>query len=452
MKRRRGEDDAKTHPHARALEPRGGEGSADAIFRSFVQRASGVPEVPADTPTLSDQTPADGIDLDAERDEHDRGLDDVRDPPEAARDAHDEDEEEEEEDPDSLRLGDATDPRIPARWAETVEMLLEQGRQETRRVDVASLPRHTPVEGVMLLTSRKSAPPGTPAATDTQEDEHEEAEPASEPTRVRPSGEHSLPDSVPTLLHSSEEAALPAAVATRLRQLDDDEPRTVSVQAARFAERLRAERTATATPSSPIELTAPKAKVPSAPPPPRAAFRSEPPPPREGSQVKREEEWQSVVSAPSTTTQRREALRLVPDVAQVAVAPPPPSEKSEDGLVPSGLLDRKLTDMAVLLRYGHDAQVQRELEHVRSRYPQDLLLARRIAEFYLSNERPALALEQLFSLATGLFERRNVEGMRQALEQVLIIDPKNERAVRLLGLLEQRPADVPAPPAGRKQR
>jgi hypothetical protein len=28
--------------------------------------------------------------------------------------------------------------------------------------------------------------------------------------------------------------------------------------------------------------------------------------------------------------------------------------------------------------------------------------------------------------------------MRQALEQVLVLDPENERAFRLLGLLEQR--------------
>jgi hypothetical protein len=45
----------------------------------------------------------------------------------------------------------------------------------------------------------------------------------------------------------------------------------------------------------------------------------------------------------------------------------------------------------------------------------------------------------LFLLAGRLFERRNVSGMRQALEQVLVLDPTHRRAYKLLGLLEQRP-------------
>ena len=156
--------------------------------------------------------------------------------------------------------------------------------------------------------------------------------------------------------------------------------------------------------------------------------------------------WESVVPPPSQSTQRREAKKLVPNMASVAVAEAPPSERSEDGLTPSGELDRMLSDMAVLLRYGHEAQVQRSLETLRAKYPQDLILTRRFAEFYVANARPDLAIEQLFTLASGLFERRNVEGMRQALEQVLSIDPANERARRLVTLLEQRPVGD----AGRK--
>lgn len=339
MKRRRSDDDARTHPHARVLEPPG-EVGADAIFRSFVQRSSAVPEVPADTGTSPDATPADALRLEDE----------------------------------SLPLGDATDPRIPQRWAETVEMLLEQGRSELHRDD----DRPAPAEDVMLLTARKTAPPDTRAPE---------------------------PDDL------------------------DEDARTVAVHASRTLEQLRR--------AGPAVAQAPEARG-------TRERTSEPPrsklPPAEGPES---EPWESVVRAPSETTQRREAAKLVPDVAQVAVAPAPLSERSEDGLIPSGLLDRKLQDMAVLLRYGHERQVRRELDQLRSRYPQDLLLARRVAEFYLSNERPALALEQLFALATGLFERRNVEGMRQALEQVLVIDPNNERAARLLGLLEQRPSEPP---------
>lgn len=154
--------------------------------------------------------------------------------------------------------------------------------------------------------------------------------------------------------------------------------------------------------------------------------------------------WESVVPPPSQSTQRREAEKLVPDVDKVQKPEAPPHERSEDGLAPSGELDRILTDMAVLLRYGHEAQVRRCLEALRTKYPQDLILTRRFAEFYVANARPDLAMEQLFTLASGLFERRNVEGMRQALEQVLRIDATNERARRLVALLEQRPlGDAP---------
>ncbi|MBN8613627.1 MAG: hypothetical protein J0L92_23730 [Deltaproteobacteria bacterium] len=452
MKRRRDDDDAKTQLHARALEPRlegepRAEGSADAIFRSFVQRSGGVPEVPADTTTAPDVTPADGISLE------DRGFDDG--------DAQ-------------LPLGDGTDPRIPARWAETVEMLLDVrtdlNRPDRARHDelatrlapvevptvlapaepltvmaapevrtvlapleaatvVASIAsRTTPAEGVMLLTARKTAPPGTRAPRPGDDDDARtvSVQAARLVEQLRAAGP---PADTRTRDTSSRD------LSSRELASRDIEPAPIELEERPKSGRIRAQ---LETPSEPIELRA-SAKRPSARP------HGEPAPEAQA------QPWESVVRAPSEITQRREALRLVPDVAHVAVATPPPSERSEDGLIPSGLLDRKLTDMAVLLRYGHETQVRQELDGLRSRYPQDLLLARRIAEFYLTNERPALALEQLFSLATGLFERRNVEGMKQALEQVLVIEPHNERATRLLGLLEQRPTD-PAPPTGRKTR
>lgn len=150
-------------------------------------------------------------------------------------------------------------------------------------------------------------------------------------------------------------------------------------------------------------------------------------------------EWQSVVRSPSTTTQRREALKLVPDVAAVEAPVVPLTEGSEDGMMPGGELDRKLGDMSVLLRYGHQEQVRRELDHLVAEFPRDLLLLRRISEFWVGNQRVQPACDVLFTLASGLFERRNVEGMRQALEQVLVLSPGNERATRLLTLLAERP-------------
>lgn len=141
----------------------------------------------------------------------------------------------------------------------------------------------------------------------------------------------------------------------------------------------------------------------------------------------------------NTQTDEVEAAQVVPDVARVAPPPPPVSEKSEDGHMPAGELDRILTEMTVLLRYGHRAQVRQGLDELVARFPEDLLLLRRIAEFHLENGDREGAIEMLFLLASRLFERRNVTGMRQALEQVLVLDPKHRRAYKLLGLLEARP-------------
>ncbi len=150
--------------------------------------------------------------------------------------------------------------------------------------------------------------------------------------------------------------------------------------------------------------------------------------------------WQSVVSPRGQHTQLVEAKRLVPDVGAVAQRDEPRvAEGGEDGQMPTRELDQILADMAVLIRYGHAGQVRERLEHLRRTYPEDLLLLRAIAEFHVAHGDKDAALETLFALAGGLFERRNVEGMRAALEQVLVLDPENARAYRLLGLLEQRP-------------
>ena len=150
--------------------------------------------------------------------------------------------------------------------------------------------------------------------------------------------------------------------------------------------------------------------------------------------------WQSVVAPRGRATQRIEAAKLVPDVESVHVKAegPPSGETGEDGQIPTREMDHILSDMAVLLRYGHAGQVRDRLDALRREYPEDLLLLRRIAEFHLEHSQNDAALDALFALARGLFERRNVEGMRQALEQVLVLDADNARAHRLLGLLEAR--------------
>jgi hypothetical protein len=139
-------------------------------------------------------------------------------------------------------------------------------------------------------------------------------------------------------------------------------------------------------------------------------------------------------------TMQLEAALAVPDIATVTPPPLPVREGSEDGQIPAGELDRVLSDMMVLARYGHFDEVRARLEAVTQKYPEDVLLLRRVVEFHIELGDRFGAIESLFTLALRLFERRNVFGMRQALEQVLIIEPDNRRAYKLLGLLEQRPS------------
>ena len=156
--------------------------------------------------------------------------------------------------------------------------------------------------------------------------------------------------------------------------------------------------------------------------PPLAALRNPPAPPR----------------GPGEATQMRQAEAVVPEVRRISAPPEPIPEGSIDGQVPAGELDRTLTDMAVLVRYGHHGEASAKLRALVERYPRDLLLVRRVAEFYVEHRRIAEAKESFFQLAAGLFQQGNQVGMRKALEQVLVLDPENERASRLLDLLDRR--------------
>lgn len=150
------------------------------------------------------------------------------------------------------------------------------------------------------------------------------------------------------------------------------------------------------------------------------------------------ESWESLVLAPGDDTAKHEAVRVVPDVSSVRPPEPAPKEASEDGEIPPRELERLMDDMAVLIRYGHAGEVVARFEQLQREYPRDLLLLRRIAEFYLEQGQEEPAVECLFRLARQLFERRNVVGMRAALEQILVLRPEEPRAHKLLALLERR--------------
>ncbi len=139
-----------------------------------------------------------------------------------------------------------------------------------------------------------------------------------------------------------------------------------------------------------------------------------------------------------SSVQRAEAERWVPDVKAIAPLQEPVPERSESGEMPPRQLERVLSDMRVLLRYGHFEEVDRRLDKLLAEYPTDLLLLRRVAEFHLQVGNHEAAKVYLFRLAKGLFDRRNLHGMSAALRQVLALDPNDARARRLLSLLERR--------------
>lgn len=175
-------------------------------------------------------------------------------------------------------------------------------------------------------------------------------------------------------------------------------------------------------------------RTPSVPPPPERRV-SVPPPVTDRERAKR---VSSMPPGPGEATQIRQADQIVPRVAAISIPPPAPREGSEGGQMPAGELERAVVDMVVLLRYGHIDDVRARFDALLGEYPHDLLLARRIAEFWVEQQQADDAREALFRLAAGLFQRGNAVGMRRALEEVLVLEPGNARAMKLLGLLERR--------------
>jgi hypothetical protein len=113
------------------------------------------------------------------------------------------------------------------------------------------------------------------------------------------------------------------------------------------------------------------------------------------------ERYASVVPLRGDDTLKTEAVAAVPEVASVLAPAPPPAERSEDGHAPAHELDRVMNEMKVLLDYGHRQQVRTKIQDFCRRYPEDLLLLRRVAEFYLENNDRSAAMETLFCSRAG---------------------------------------------------
>ena len=92
-------------------------------------------------------------------------------------------------------------------------------------------------------------------------------------------------------------------------------------------------------------------------------------------------------------------------------------------------------EMQVLLRYGQKREVQRRLDGLLSGFPDDLLLHRQVAEFYVANGNTRGGVDTLFKLASALFRRKNRKALSQVVIQILKLSPENPQALRLQELL-----------------
>ncbi len=78
-----------------------------------------------------------------------------------------------------------------------------------------------------------------------------------------------------------------------------------------------------------------------------------------------------------------------------------------------------LEEMRVLLRYGHNAQVEVKIDEVLQQYPTDVALRRRVAQFYRENKMPDNARVVTESAVRLLLEQRgdgDPDQLREELE------------------------------------
>ncbi len=114
------------------------------------------------------------------------------------------------------------------------------------------------------------------------------------------------------------------------------------------------------------------------------------------------------------------------------------TEGTEDGMAPPRLLERVLENVEVALRFGHRSDVYVLLGALQERYPNDLLLLRRIAETYAEQGDVQEATQVLVRLASALLERNQVEAAREVVERARRLGPHDRRLARLESLLAEK--------------
>lgn len=143
---------------------------------------------------------------------------------------------------------------------------------------------------------------------------------------------------------------------------------------------------------------------------------------------------------------KRKANDATTTINQAAGAPDV-SEVRTRRLLGQSELDASLTDearrrlvveMSALYTHGHVEDVIAELERVRSQHPADVELHGALADFFLERGDLPRAVEMLFHLVDGYFEKADAEAARRCLERIQALDPENRRLQRFEKLLTAR--------------
>lgn len=99
---------------------------------------------------------------------------------------------------------------------------------------------------------------------------------------------------------------------------------------------------------------------------------------------------------------------------------------------------RLVVEMSALYTHGHVDDVIAELERVRSQHPADVELHGALADFFLDRGDLSRAVEMLFHLVDGYFEKADADAARRCLERIQALDPENRRLQRFEKLLVAR--------------
>jgi thioredoxin-like negative regulator of GroEL len=99
---------------------------------------------------------------------------------------------------------------------------------------------------------------------------------------------------------------------------------------------------------------------------------------------------------------------------------------------------RLVVEMSALYTHGHVDDVASELERVRSLHPADVELHGALADFFLERGDLVRAVEMLFHLVDGYFEKADANAARRCLERIQALDPENRRLQRFEKLLAAR--------------